>query len=96
MVWTRYVRRLSRKLSTMMETPIIAATARPSAATATPVRLSDAETSPSASRAMGLNRPATRAPTCASARSIAGVIAATVSNNRNSATNPASRLRSEK
>ena len=79
----------------MMDTPIMAATAIPSAATATPVRLNDAAISPNASRAMGLARPAKLAAARARPRSTAGVIAATLNNSRNSAANPANRLRPE-
>ncbi len=79
----------------MIETPIIAAIAIPRAATATPVRLSDAAISPKASRATGLARPNAAAADLASERNTAGVSAATLSSSRNSDAKPANRLREE-
>ncbi len=77
----------------MIDTPIMAATAIPSAATATPVRLSDAAMSPNASRATGLVRPRLLAAARARKRNTAGVSAATLRSSMKSAANPASRLR---
>src|SRR6516165_3429659 len=95
MVCTSQSRNDSRKLSTMMATPIMAVSAMPRAAIATPVRLSDAAMSAQASRAAGPMRAPSRAPPTASACSAAGVAAATLSSSRNSAANPARRLRLE-
>ncbi len=78
----------SRKLSTMIDTPIMAAIAMPSAATATPVRLKEAAMSPNASRATGLTRPATLAAARAKPRNTAGVMAATLKSSRKRATEP--------
>ena len=88
-------RRDSRKLCTMMATPIMAVSAMPSAALATPVRLSESAMSPHASRATGLTRAPSRAAARARTRNAAGVTAATLNSSMNSVANPASRLRPE-
>ena len=86
-------RRDTRKLATMIDTPIIAATAIPSAATAMPVRLREAATSSRARRPTVLMPASALEASLASARSTEGVSAATLSRSMKSAAKPANTLR---
>src|SRR6185312_6527980 len=95
MVCSSHWRSDTRKLSTMIDTPIMAATAMPSAATATPVRLREAATSSRARRPTELKPASPREASLASARSTEGVSAATLARSRKSAAKPARTLRRE-
>ena len=79
----------------MIATPIIAVSAMPSAATATPVRLSEPAMSRQASRATGPSRTESLAAASARALSAAGVTAATPRSSMKSVAKPARRLRPE-